>query len=270
MFDRNAGIGGSDAPAIMRGEWFPLWQQKTNRVPPPDLSENFQVQLGRHTEGFHVHWVAKTLGFDLTLESTVTVPQAGKPWRYATTDAWFTYPDTFLEVKHSHGRTTLREQAEKYMAQLQHCLSVLNRSACYFSVIAGNADPAFTEIAADPAYQAKLLEMEELFWWHVTNDVAPEEAPITRAEVKKLTDPIPVEGRRRYDMASNNHWADLAHTIVSYEHSAGIFESAVKHLKTLVPPDASEAAGHGVTIKRDKANRLRIVVKEDTHERSVA
>ncbi len=56
--ERKGFIGGSDCVKIMQGNWLELWQVKTGRVEPEDLSDNIAVQLGIHTEQFNLDWFA--------------------------------------------------------------------------------------------------------------------------------------------------------------------------------------------------------------------
>ncbi len=40
----------------MNGDWLELWQIKTGRIDPDDLSRNIAVQLGSWTEDFNLKW----------------------------------------------------------------------------------------------------------------------------------------------------------------------------------------------------------------------
>ena len=57
--DRRGFIGGSDCVKIMQGDWQELWEIKTNRRKPDDLSDNLAVQLGTFTERFNLEWFEK-------------------------------------------------------------------------------------------------------------------------------------------------------------------------------------------------------------------
>ena len=60
--DRTGFIGGSDCVKIMQGRWLELWQQKTGRSEPEDLSRNIAVQLGIWTEDFNIKWFEHEYG----------------------------------------------------------------------------------------------------------------------------------------------------------------------------------------------------------------
>ena len=51
--ERKGFIGGSDCVKIMQGNWLELWQVKTGRIEPEDLSRNIAVQMGIQTEEFN-------------------------------------------------------------------------------------------------------------------------------------------------------------------------------------------------------------------------
>ena len=57
--NRQGFIGGSDCVKIMQGEWQELWEIKTDRREPDDLSDNIAVQLGTFTEDFNLQWYEK-------------------------------------------------------------------------------------------------------------------------------------------------------------------------------------------------------------------
>ena len=62
---RMKGLGGTDAKKIMEGEWTKLWNEKTGRSKPDDLSKIFKVQLGIHTESFNLEWLEQEMGWKL-------------------------------------------------------------------------------------------------------------------------------------------------------------------------------------------------------------
>ena len=63
--ERKGFIGGSDCVKIMQGHWLELWQIKTGRSEPEDLSNNIAVQLGIETEEFNLDWFAKNNNSEL-------------------------------------------------------------------------------------------------------------------------------------------------------------------------------------------------------------
>ena len=59
-------IGGSDLYSIMNGDWVQLYDIKAGLVEPPDLSDQFNVQLGTHTERFNIEWLSANSGYAST------------------------------------------------------------------------------------------------------------------------------------------------------------------------------------------------------------
>ena len=61
--ERKGFIGGSDLYSIMNGDLLKLWEVKTGRAQPDDLSGEFRVQLGVATEQFHIDWFSNRTGY---------------------------------------------------------------------------------------------------------------------------------------------------------------------------------------------------------------
>ena len=74
-------IGGTDMMTIMDGDWEHLWQIKTGRMQPDDLSDVFPVQLGIATEEFNVSLVEKHTG--IKLQRQFQTRKYGIAFRYA-------------------------------------------------------------------------------------------------------------------------------------------------------------------------------------------
>ncbi|MDH3235721.1 MAG: endonuclease, partial [Alphaproteobacteria bacterium] len=56
QIQRSSGVGGSDAGRVMTGDWFALWEEKTGRREPEDLTDVLQVQIGIVTESLNLWW----------------------------------------------------------------------------------------------------------------------------------------------------------------------------------------------------------------------
>ena len=87
------------------------------------------------------------------------------------------------------------------------------------------------------------------FWDSVQRGEAPE---IIKADV------IPVDLTKRVDMTGNNEWAYLAAEINEMTPYKRVYDQSVAALKALVEPDAAEAYGQGIILKRDKRVSLRM------------
>jgi len=166
-------------------------------------------------------------------------------------------------VKHSNSRATVRDKAVYYMAQLQHAIAITGVERCYFSVIAGNDEPEMALIMRNNEYIERMINLESSFWWHVSSQIPPEITPKgEQARLVEVGKQTPIDGLRAYDMGTSNAWAEQAAEYTSTVEAAARHEVAKKELKALVPDDASEAKGHGITIKKDRRGSLRFYIKE--------
>ncbi len=255
--NRSEGIGSTDAKRIAENDWHALYLEKVGLREPDDLSGVFKVQLGIHTERFHLEWQAKRHGVAITYPE-VRFYHAQHAFMFGHVDGWLTGADTFIEAKHSNGRAELREKAQYYMPQLQHMMAVTGRSFCHFSLIAGNNEPDWCIVERQDEYVEQLIGLEQSFWWHVENKVPPEITPTGKqAELARIVPAIPIDGRRNYDMSHNNVWCIEVPTYLDTKDAAERHEKAKKAIKDAVPDDAAECTGHGITVKRDKRGALR-------------
>ena len=100
----------------------------------------------------------------------------------------------------------------------------------------------------DEDYAAQLIEVERNFWDCVQNNIQPV------IVAQKYTGPID----RKVDMVGSNEWASAAADYLANKDAAKLFDTAKSSLKDLVPVDASEAFGHGITAKRSKTGSITI------------
>jgi predicted phage-related endonuclease len=255
---RRNSIGGSDARIIMSGnaEWIhALWLEKRGLVEREDLSDNVLVQLGNVTEPLNIHFFERRTGLTITDEQKKA---RFDPWpiarctldglvrKNAEAEAHAVFESKFMLPFN----WTLDKAREKYFAQLQHNMMVCQLPTSYISIITGGGGFDYLEIEADVFYQHQLLEAEKDFW----NAVQTGESPII-AEVQ-----APIVPTRVVDMSTSNYWADLAFKLKQNKDAADNYETAKKEIKTLMPPDAKEAFGHGIKVNRSKDNRLLIKV----------
>jgi hypothetical protein len=258
--ERKGFLGGSDAKRILDGEWFQLWQEKTGRVEPEDLSHQFNVQLGIHTERFHIDWLCKYHGFNIERRSSARAHRQ-LPWMKASLDGWCTTNDTFVEVKHSRHGVSRDYMADWYQPQIAHYCNVVGKDEGWLSYIAGNQAPDFFNMKPSHAYLNALLEAEKAFWWHVENDHAPDmgnEGSELIGRAVLASKEVMIDDMRVVDMTGNNEWASMASEYLATKQLAAAFDQAKTALKKLVEEDVRIASGHGVMIKRNKAGNLAI------------
>jgi hypothetical protein len=261
---RQGGIGASDSERIMAGDWVNLWREKTNRRAPEDTTRVLAAQMGNATEAFNAYWYTMLTGIAVNRAPAVvdrTHRHAERPWMLANIDGLVIVDARMRlwEGKHTHPFGSKSEAPAKYLAQVQHCLEVLDLEGCEMSVLFGNSDWQPFSIERDRDYQALLIEREEEFWEYIQKDrcppgdVAPGPAPS-------------LELMRPVDFRTSNEWVDKEATwIISRPHVLR-FEEVEKELKAMVPGDCDFAFGAELVCVRNKAGSLalRIPTKKDS------
>src|SRR5450755_1929535 len=250
--DRRSFIGGSDARIIMGDDeaaLLRLWREKRGEIEPEDLSGNLIVQLGTVTEHLNRRWYERNTGQVLT-EVQRRVFHPVKRWMAATLDGVVKGTGAVFEAKFMLPWSFSEEgAAEKHMAQLQHNMWVTASRSSVLSIITGGGKWVEMTIPADPLYQHLLLTAEKKFWRCVETGEPPR---LFGAEPPRPR----IEAVRTVDMSSSNTWADLAN-VYRLTRPAGLEHDRAKaELKVLVPPDAKEAAGHGLRAKRSKSGAI--------------
>ena len=252
LAERRKSIGASDAGAIMAGEWAKLWQIKTGRVEPDDLSGVLPVQLGAFTEPFNRLWFTKQTGIEVTAAGE-KCRHAELPFLTCTLDGRVKLdggPAVF-EAKHVGGREPMETLLLRYQPQLHHQMHVAGLEWAVLSVLSGNSGFEYAEVPLDPFYLADLVERERTFWRYVELDAPPPDmAPILA--------PVPPDKWRVVSMEGNNTWASGAVEWLANKLAAAAFKNAEKAIKELVEPDVGTAQGHGIQAKRNKAGSLTI------------
>lgn len=261
--NRTGFIGGSDARRIIEGDWLALYEEKVGIRQPEDLSGVFRVQLGRWTEAFHRDWLVNHYNMELT-EPVGQECHPDLDWMRAQVDAWWPAQMTFVELKHTNERATPRAMGETYLPQIAHYCAVTCRPFGYLSYIAGNNDPVVVKVDPPKGYIDELIALEESFWWHVENKVAPDITPSATLErMLEEAKAVKIDDLRFVDMTGSNEWASHAADYLANMGAAQVFEAAKESLKKLVDKDVGEATGHGLTIKRDKRGALRITLSKE-------
>lgn len=257
--DRCKGIGGSDAHKIMTTDWIELWEEKTRRLPPVDLSDKLNVQLGIHTEVFNGIWFTKQTGIELDQPDPYYV-HPSHDFMYAHLDGIIRETGEPFEAKHTYDENNLEGLLKWYMPQLQHYLAITGHDYAWLSVIFGNRRYNHYEIARSNDYIASLIDLEAAFWWHVKEDIKPDvtdEVIAGQTSAAAAAAATPVNGTIIKDMTGDNQWAALALDMAESALAHDTYKDADKAIRKMVPANARCAHGHGVILKRDSANRLR-------------
>jgi predicted phage-related endonuclease len=250
--DRRSFIGGSDARIIMGGDeavLHRLWREKRGEVEPEDLSGNLIVQLGNATEELNRRWFERNTG-RVVIDVQRRVFHPVKRWMAATLDGKVEGSGAVFEAKFALPWTFSEEAAaEKHMAQLQHNMWVTSARTAALSIITGGGKWVEMTIPADPLYQHLLLTAEKKFWRCVEIGETPHlfgvEPPRPRTEAVRI-----------FDMSSSNAWAEFAESFRRTRPAFLEHEKTKAELKSLMPEDAKEAAGHGVRAKRSKSGAV--------------
>ena len=133
-------------------------------------------------------------------------------------------------------------------------MSISGINECVLSCIFGNSGYKATIVSADEEYRNILVERVVRFWEYVTKDIPPEN--IEEADVN--TDKIPLDGMKKRNASTDNHFNSLAKDFLLNQTHAKNFELAKKELKSLVKSDEREVYNDQLTIERNKRGALTI------------
>ena len=163
---RKSKVGASDAPIILGvSPWktpFQLWEEKLGLSAPPQMNNAMR-------RGHELEPIARQAYIDHTgnyVEPSVEFHQEHK-WMMASLDG--VTPDKSIAVeikcpgKVDHALAAQGEIPQKYFAQLQHQLAVLNlNNLHYFSYKDGEYH--LIDVPRDEKYIKKMIEKEQKFW----------------------------------------------------------------------------------------------------------
>ena len=252
--DRRGFIGGSDCVKIMQGEWQELWEVKTGRREPDDLSDNLAVQLGTFTEDFNLQWFEKQYKCNLSMHQWEIKEQIGRVPVKGTIDAMFN--KAVVEAKHTNAFNSMSDVIERYMPQIQLYAKLADSDSAYLSVIFGNSKWESRNIKCSNEYFNKMWTVVSDFWSYVDADRPPEDVNIPTINQNN----IEVDQMVIRDATQDNQFVDAAVTYIQgYEHNR-VFENAKKDLKGMVLPSEREVYCDQLSVRRDKRGALRIVI----------
>ena len=262
--DRRGFIGGADCVKIMQGEWQELWEVKTGRREPDDLSDNIAVQLGTFTEDFNLQWFEKQYQCVLEKHQWEIEQQIGRVPTRGTIDAAYGFVP--VEAKHTNAFNSMNDIIERYMPQIQLYSKLADTHSAYLSVIFGNSKWEARRIQCSNEYFNKMWTVVSDFWSYVEADKPPEDVNVPTIN----QDNIEVDQMVMRDATQDNQFVDAAVTYIQgYEHNR-VFENAKKDLKAMVLPSEREVYCDQLSVRRDKRGALRIVItnnkKENTNE----
>jgi predicted phage-related endonuclease len=259
---KRQGIGASDASKIMNGDWVPLWEERTGRREPDDLSDILPVMMGLATERFHRDWYAKRTGRKVIPPRGVAI-HLNNSYMRCSPDGFTSHenmPDIegLLELKHVHPFTKPQTLMDRYYPQLQHQMEVCGMDFNVLSVLFGNSDWQNYLVKRDDPYIIEMMHMQSTFWSYVVADKRPpesEELPSVREQIKPTSGMIE-DATKEYDMVDSNAWSHNANEWLVCKKAAESVKGYADALKELIPTDARRAFGRGVSITRSKAGKL--------------
>ncbi len=264
QFERRKGIGGSDATILMGGDpaaIHHLWEIKTGKAEPEDLSRVLPVQMGLFTEPLNLYWFELTTGRIVTNEGEVRINK-DYPFARCTLDGLTVLEDgrpAVVQAKHVNAFSKIDEVAQKYMPQTHHEMFVCGLDRAVLSVLIGTMTYEPVEITRDDWYLAQLIDREREFWACVESDTPP-------PGFEPVAAPALPTKFRTVSMDGNNAWASNAADWLANQKAAKTFETAAKEIKALVEADVGLATGHGIQAKRAKNGAITISVLKAAKE----
>lgn len=218
-----------------------------------DLSGVWPVQLGSHTESLNLDWYERRTGRSLSRRGDV-VCHPLFDWAAATLDGFDDELSAPVECKHVGGFEKTATIIERYFPQCHWQMIVTGTKRCVMSIIEGAREPVIEMVEYDAEYAAELCSRADQFMECVRTMTPP-----------VVLDPVaaPVKAEKTYDMTGNNEWGSEAVTWLTTRQAAKDNAAADKAIKKLVPADAIKAAGHGISVSRNKAGSLSIKELEE-------
>jgi hypothetical protein len=250
--ERKGFIGGSDCVKIMQGNWLELWQVKTGRVEPDDLSDNIAVQLGVHTEQFNLDWFARQHDSILGGFQSAYKKQIGDVPVKGTVDAM--NGSNPVEAKHTNAYNSMDDAIKYYMPQLQMYSHLSQSDGIWVSIIFGNNKWESAFVSYDEEYFNSMWAVVSDFWGYVLRN----EEPVGIDTPTLSTNHIPIDDMVIRDASRDNQFCYAAITYVNYYEKNRVFDNAKKDLKQMVGDNEREVYNDQISVKRDKRGSLRI------------
>ena len=213
------------------------------------LDDVWAVQLGSLTESLNLDWYEKVKQKTLTRRGEV-VSHPHYEWAAATLDGFDATIPGPVECKHVSGFEKFDTVLERYQPQIHWQMEVTETRKCAFSVIEGGRQPRVEIVDYNKEYADELMARALRLMEHVWNMTPPvEQEPLALKRVSRLIE---------YNMTGNNMWASAADDYIKHKDASDLWDKSVETLKGLTANDAISATGHGIIVRRDKANRLSV------------
>ena len=236
-------IGASEIGRVMNGDWASLYREKIGEV-KVDLSDVFQVQLGKHTELFNLYWLMKTKPeyFDdesRNLNERIINGGGIQSINQSDCNAISATPDGYccingvlgvVDTKHTNDNSWGKE---KYDTPEERVIDTYKWQM-----------------------QQQIITEAEKFWEHIELRVPPEnpdaiEGPKVEHDNMRVISEKEFKGWNAY-----SEWCDLVPDYIASEKAVKRNKSIKEWLKGAMPDDVKSLTGNGLTGKRDKRGRV--------------
>ncbi len=177
----------SIAQALGVSQWgtpYQLWEQYTGRAPWPDLGGDLRVALGEPMEDVLRPFVAAKLGRELRRDRREylhdSLPLIGHVDYRASAMNDEKRPVVDMKTslgwgaRHRFGADGSDEVDDDVLLQMQGYLLLTGAQTAYVAALVPGPELKVFTIAADLEIHNMIAEGLDNFWWHVTNDVAPD------------------------------------------------------------------------------------------------
>ena len=261
-------IRGSDMIDIMNGNWNKLWRIKKGLQGRPDLSFQFNVQLGLATEDFNIKWAEDNymLKFNKQAKRQLQyglIKLTGTLDGFSGTNSEDEIEYIGIECKHTYSYNTMDKMLEYYMPQLQFYIWIAKLNKIIFSVIFGNQWKA-VEVYPSEEYLDSMKEQIKLFWEHIVHNTEPDDlnynTQVLRNNVVSI-DGVPINKMTARDASQSNSFTEYTQQYLQHEDAAKTFEAAKKALREEIRPNEREVYNDLISVKRDKRGSVRVTKK---------
>ena len=262
---RRAGIGGSDAGAIVAGgeEWLKLWRVKTGRAEPEDLSGVLAVQMGIYTEPLNAAWYTKMTG-RLVSHRNKFARHPGIPYLLANLDGMTeTAAGVPAYIDFKHVGKAGEQMTIRYTSQGTHCALITGVDHFVLSAFIGNSRWELTECEVDPFFAAEYLEKAREFWGYVEGDQEPPEVgPLPVPPPKRLRI-VQLEDAFRDDWPNwGGEMARYIRTFAETKAAADLHHLTREEIKRLTPEDVGTITRGRFALKKASNGAIRMTLTE--------
>ena len=185
------------AQALGVSRWgtpYQLWEQYTGRSPWPDLGGDLRVALGEPMEDVLRPFVSARLGRELRRDRREylhdSLPLVGHVDYRASALNGEKRPVVDMKTslgwgaKNRFGADCTDEVDEDVLLQMQGYLMLTGAETAYVAALVPGPELKIFTVSADPDLYQMIAEGLAEFWWHVTNDVAPDITTLADANLR--------------------------------------------------------------------------------------